>query len=62
LLEVIRTDESSFLGTGLTVSQNVSLLLLVIAAILWAYTLWKPTGQAYASWNDASPQEASSAS
>lgn len=62
LLEVIRTDESSFLGTGLTVSQNVSLLLLVIAAILWAYTLWKPTGQAYASWNDASPQESSSAS
>ncbi len=29
LLEMIRIDETSFLGTGLSISQNVSLLLLV---------------------------------
>jgi phosphatidylglycerol:prolipoprotein diacylglycerol transferase len=52
LLEMIRTDEDSFLGTGMTVSQNVSVLLLIIAAILWAYTLWKPTGRAYARWGE----------
>lgn len=35
LLEAIRTDESAIFGTGLSISQNVSLLLLLLAAILW---------------------------
>ena len=40
LLEVIRTDESSFAGTGMTISQNVSVVMLlgVIGVSLW---LWK---------------------
>jgi len=42
LLEVIRTDEPPLLGTGLTVSQMVSLLLLAAAAILWSYLLVSP--------------------
>ncbi len=37
ILEMIRTDEDSFLGTGLTVSQNVSLVALVGAFCLWIY-------------------------
>ncbi len=37
LLEIIRTDESALFGTGLSISQNVSLLLLVGAAGLWFF-------------------------
>ena len=37
LLEVIRTDEGSFGSTGLTVSQNISVLLIVVAVGLWIY-------------------------
>ena len=39
LLEVIRTDESSVFGTGLSISQNVSLLLLAFACGLWIYVI-----------------------
>ena len=39
LMEMIRTDESSVFGTGLTISQNVSLLMLVCAAGMWFYIL-----------------------
>jgi prolipoprotein diacylglyceryltransferase len=39
LLEMIRTDESPFAGTGLSVSQNVSLLVAVLAVGYWVY-LW----------------------
>ena len=42
LLEIIRTDETGFLGTGLTVSQNISLALLVAAIALWFYILRQP--------------------
>ena len=38
ILEMIRTDEGSFLGTGLTVSQNVSLVVLG-GAVLFAFYL-----------------------
>ncbi|MEN0110286.1 MAG: prolipoprotein diacylglyceryl transferase [Planctomycetota bacterium] len=44
LLEVIRTDERSFLGTGLSISQNVSLGLLAAAAIGWVLLLRTPPG------------------
>ncbi len=41
ILEMIRTDEGNFYATGLTISQNVSLLLLPAVAALWIYILWK---------------------
>jgi phosphatidylglycerol:prolipoprotein diacylglycerol transferase len=37
LLEIIRTDEPAVFGTGLSISQNISVLLLVVAGILWWY-------------------------
>ena len=37
LLEIIRTDEPAVAGTGMTISQNVSLVLLVCGAALWRY-------------------------
>jgi phosphatidylglycerol:prolipoprotein diacylglycerol transferase len=37
LLEVIRTDEPSVFGTGLSISQNISIALLICAAALWWY-------------------------
>lgn len=39
LLEMIRIDESSFFGTGLSISQNVSLLLLGLMVPAWGYLL-----------------------
>ncbi|MBX3412352.1 MAG: prolipoprotein diacylglyceryl transferase [Pirellulales bacterium] len=44
LLEVIRTDESAIGGTGLTISQNISLGVLVGAAGLWFYISQQPKG------------------
>ncbi len=37
LLEIIRTDESAIFGTGLSISQNVSLLLLVPVVAGWYF-------------------------
>lgn len=42
LLERIRIDESSFMGTGLSISQNVSLVLLAAAMALWVYLSRQP--------------------
>jgi len=42
ILEMIRTDEASLWGTGMTISQNVSLLMLMCAAALWVYILRRP--------------------
>ena len=44
LLEIIRTDEGSFAGTGLTISQNVSLTMGLVAACFWIY-LWRRNRQ-----------------
>ena len=44
LLEVIRTDESAIGGTGLTISQNISLGVIVGAAGLWLYISQQPKG------------------
>lgn len=44
LLEIIRTDEGSFAGTGLTISQNVSLAMGLVAACFWIY-LWRRNRQ-----------------
>jgi phosphatidylglycerol:prolipoprotein diacylglycerol transferase len=37
ILEIIRIDEGSFLGTGITVSQNVSILVFVVGAVLFVF-------------------------
>jgi phosphatidylglycerol:prolipoprotein diacylglycerol transferase len=37
MIEFVRTDEDSFFGTGLTVSQNVSILFFLTGIILFAY-------------------------
>lgn len=42
LLERIRIDESSFMGTGLSISQNVSLVLLAAAVALWIFLSRQP--------------------
>ncbi len=42
LIEDIRTDEAPVFFTGLTISQNVSLLLLMAVAALWFYILRQP--------------------
>ncbi|MEX2121231.1 MAG: prolipoprotein diacylglyceryl transferase family protein [Pirellulales bacterium] len=47
LLEVIRTDETAVFGTGLSISQNVSLLMLAAAAGLWVWLLRRPRGSAW---------------
>lgn len=44
LLEIIRTDEPAVFGTGLTISQNVSLALLACGAGLWWYLSRQPRG------------------
>ncbi len=44
VIEVIRSDEQSAWGTGLTISQNVSVLVFVAAAFYWAWLLAQPRG------------------
>jgi len=48
LLEIIRTYEGDFFGTGLSISQNVSLLLFVCAIGLWFYVMRQPVGKVFA--------------
>ncbi len=47
LLEMIRVDETSFLGTRLSISQNVSLLLLAAVGALWVYLSRRPRTRAF---------------
>lgn len=49
LIENVRSDEAPVFGTGLTISQNVSILLLLCAAALWWYILRQPRGVAWGS-------------
>ncbi len=42
LLEVIRIDEASMFGTGLSISQLISIVALAGAVVLWAYILRQP--------------------
>ncbi len=44
ILEMIRTDENEAFGTGLSISQNVSILLFLVAAGLWILLLTKGKG------------------
>ena len=47
LLEMIRNDESAIFGTGLTISQNVSLALVASAGILWVVLFMLPRSTAF---------------
>ncbi len=42
LLEVIRTDEPAVFGTGLSISQNISIGMFVIGVGLWWYVSRRP--------------------
>jgi phosphatidylglycerol---prolipoprotein diacylglyceryl transferase len=44
LLEIIRTDEPAVFGTGMSISQNISLGLLACGAGLWWYLSRQPRG------------------
>lgn len=44
LLEIIRTDEPAVFGTGLSISQNVSVGLLAAGLALWWHLSRKPQG------------------
>ncbi|MBQ9799791.1 MAG: prolipoprotein diacylglyceryl transferase [Thermoguttaceae bacterium] len=54
-LELIRVDEESFLGTGLTVSQCVSLGLLAVGLALFVWLKATPPRQALAGFFPTSP-------
>jgi phosphatidylglycerol:prolipoprotein diacylglycerol transferase len=47
LQEIIRIDEASVFGTGLSISQNVSILMLLGAIGLWCYLLQRPRGSVW---------------
>lgn len=53
ILEILRTDEPGVFGTGLTISQMVSLILLLCAVALWAYVLVKLPGKALARYQES---------
>ena len=44
VLEIIRNDELAIFGTGLTISQNVSVGVLVASVLMWVYVLSRPKG------------------
>ena len=44
LLEMIRSDEPGIWITGMTISQNISLVVLFGAIAMWAYLLSRPRG------------------
>ena len=44
LLEIIRTDEIAQFGTGLSISQLISLLMLIAAVIYWVIVFRQPKG------------------
>jgi phosphatidylglycerol:prolipoprotein diacylglycerol transferase len=46
LLEIVRSDEPGRWGTALTMAQWVSLLMLVVAVVLWARILSRPPHRA----------------
>lgn len=46
LLEDIRIDESAVFGTGLSISQNISIFVLATAIVLWLY-LWRTPRQLF---------------
>jgi phosphatidylglycerol:prolipoprotein diacylglycerol transferase len=55
LLEIIRTDEPGVFGTGLTISQWMSLILLVCALAFWVRVWTKPRGTAFPKYQEPAP-------
>jgi phosphatidylglycerol:prolipoprotein diacylglycerol transferase len=47
LLEMVRTDEHAVFGTGLTISQNVSVVLFVVGVVLFAFIRWRTPRKAF---------------
>ena len=47
ILELIRKDEGSFYSTGLTISQNVSVMMFVLLAALWLFVMLRPKQHAF---------------
>lgn len=47
LLEILRTDESPVFGTGLSISQNLSLIAIVGAMGLWLFLARRPLERAW---------------
>jgi phosphatidylglycerol:prolipoprotein diacylglycerol transferase len=47
LLEIIRTDEAPVFGTGLSISQNISVAIFAGAIVLWIYLARQPRGTAW---------------
>lgn len=45
LEEIVRVDEPGQFGTGLTISQLISLAMLAAAIALWVYLYWFPPGR-----------------
>jgi phosphatidylglycerol:prolipoprotein diacylglycerol transferase len=46
LIEILRSDEAAVSGTGMSISQNISLALLILVVGLWFYILHRPKGKA----------------
>ncbi len=47
MLEIIRIDESAVFSTPWSISQNISLVLLASAVVLWIYLLRQPRHVAF---------------
>lgn len=47
MLEIIRNDEGGIWGTGMTISQNISILILLASLPVWFYVLRRPRGTAW---------------
>jgi phosphatidylglycerol:prolipoprotein diacylglycerol transferase len=53
LLEVLRTDEHAVFGTGLTISQNVSIVIFMVGVSLLAFLRSRPPRRAFPPENPA---------
>ncbi len=49
LIEAIRSDEPAVFGTGLTISQNISLAILLFGISLWIWLMRQPAKVAWPS-------------
>jgi membrane-associated protease RseP (regulator of RpoE activity) len=47
LLEILRTDEPPIFGTGMSIAQNISLLILILMAGFWLHLRRRPPGLAF---------------
>jgi phosphatidylglycerol:prolipoprotein diacylglycerol transferase len=57
LLEVIRTDEPAVFGTGMSISQNISILLFACGLALWWYLSKQPRTIVWPLTAPAAPQK-----